>query len=334
MQGAVAGSPGTSPTNWSITTGGGVTRTIVGTGTEGGIDYIDVRLQAASAISAFIIFESNTSMAALSGQTWTGSAFVKLVGGSLTNLSPKVGIEERSNVGAFLVQTVSNITPTSASLGTQRNTVTRVFNNAATAFANCSMTLAPTGAYDVTFRVGFPQAEQGLWASSPIRTTSAAATRAADVVTVTTVPSVGSAFSLFAKATPQAPITYINNQGALSIDDGTTSNRGSVLRNGSTGVGGATLVGGGVTQWSGSSTVVQAQNLSGRYAAAFATASLAAAFNGSIITNDSGSIPTGLTQVHIGSRADRTLQFNGYIERATIWPTTRLTNAILSRITQ
>ena len=44
MQGAVAGTPGTNPTNWDIVVSGtGITQQIVGTGTEDGITYIDVR---------------------------------------------------------------------------------------------------------------------------------------------------------------------------------------------------------------------------------------------------------------------------------------------------
>jgi hypothetical protein len=44
MQGAVAGTPGTLPTNWSESRAAGLTQTVVGTGTQNGIDYIDIRL--------------------------------------------------------------------------------------------------------------------------------------------------------------------------------------------------------------------------------------------------------------------------------------------------
>src|SRR5262249_49436220 len=44
--GAVPGSPGTLPTNWRQGGGtGGLTQTVVGTGTENGIPYLDYRLQ-------------------------------------------------------------------------------------------------------------------------------------------------------------------------------------------------------------------------------------------------------------------------------------------------
>src|SRR5262249_3631266 len=43
--GSVAGTPGTNPTNWGLTGGpvSNISRTIIGTGVESGIPYIDVR---------------------------------------------------------------------------------------------------------------------------------------------------------------------------------------------------------------------------------------------------------------------------------------------------
>ena len=55
MQGAVAGTPGTLPTNWGVSVAGGLTRTVVGTGTENGIEYIDVRVQGTTTDEDIII---------------------------------------------------------------------------------------------------------------------------------------------------------------------------------------------------------------------------------------------------------------------------------------
>ena len=83
-EGAAAGTPGTAPTNWFTATGTGVVHSIVGTGTESGIPYCDVRFAgtASGTVNLSLNFETTTAIAAVSGQTWTGSGFVRLVAGS------------------------------------------------------------------------------------------------------------------------------------------------------------------------------------------------------------------------------------------------------------
>src|SRR5215471_14862518 len=101
--GTVAGTPGTSPTNWSAPgTINGVTRQIVGTGSEDGIPYIDIRYFGTPTATSgtIIIFESTTQVAAASGQQWAASVYLRLVAGSLSGI-PLPGINtrlhERSN---------------------------------------------------------------------------------------------------------------------------------------------------------------------------------------------------------------------------------------------
>ena len=43
-EGAVAGTPGTLPTNWLVVAGGGVTTEVVGSGTEDGWPYLEFRI--------------------------------------------------------------------------------------------------------------------------------------------------------------------------------------------------------------------------------------------------------------------------------------------------
>ena len=80
MQGAVEGSPGTLPTNWVNLNSGGLTRTVVGVGTENGLPYIDVRHNG-TATSNGNNFSSElpSGISASSNQVWANSAYVKII---------------------------------------------------------------------------------------------------------------------------------------------------------------------------------------------------------------------------------------------------------------
>jgi hypothetical protein len=190
MQGAAAGTPGTAPTNWVVSTATGnlTTREIVGTGTENGITYVDVRFVTSGAFTASIYADSSTGVAALNGQTWTSSFYIKLAGGSLTNLTMRLSIVENDSGGNFLAGADSAaFVPTSAALRTQRFAQTYTNTNASTAFEWGRIKFEFTGAGDVTLRIGLPQLEQGAFATSVIPTTTTALTRAADVASVNTL---------------------------------------------------------------------------------------------------------------------------------------------------
>jgi len=194
MVGAVAGTPGTLPTNWSV--GGtttGLTREIVGTGTENGITYIDIRFSgtAGAALNPNIIFEVSNATAALNGQTWTSSFYLSLVGGSLSNVTNIIPVVSMFNSTPALIGTLagSAITPTNAALRTQRNSFATTLNQAATAFvySQIQFSVANGAAIDITLRIGLPQLELGAFATSVIPTTTTALTRSADVASVNTL---------------------------------------------------------------------------------------------------------------------------------------------------
>lgn len=165
------------------------------------------------------------------------------------------------------------------------------------------------------------QIEAGSFATTPIPTTSAAATRGADVVTLTTVPPIGASYTLQANGTPQSPITNAANQFMANVSDGTNTNRGSALRFLSTGSLGIAATGtGGTTanyavngQLNPGTTVV-AQGALGKAALAQTGAS-------------------GMTTVTIGARPDGGAQWNGTIAQVALWPTTALTAAQLQALT-
>jgi len=328
MQGAVAGTPGTLPTNWFY--GGSVpnaiSKQVVGTGTENGIDYIDIRFFGTpSGSGSFnLFFEGLTQIAAVAGQTWTASFFVTLQAGTLTNLGTLViGVNEWTSGGAFVTGTNSALTVAAGALGLSRQSVTRTLTGGTTAAVDLDFGFQLTSgqAIDVTVRLGWPQLEQGTWASSPIRTTSAAATRADDVVSLTLPPSFGTSYSVAAAGTPQAPFDYNTPQNLVAVSDGTTTNRLALIRRASTGIPAFALDSSvtniGAAAWS--------QNAAGTVAVAYGPSSQTASFNGTTtVAGTDPTAPTGLNTVQIGANGAAIDWWNGYITRILIWPVTRI----------
>jgi hypothetical protein len=338
MTGAVAGTPGTLPSiGWAANIGAGVSRTIVGIGTQNGIDYIDIRISGSSAVvSAFrLFFELSNTIAAATGQAWSESIFLAIVGGTTTNItSIRLGWNENTSAGGFVRQENGpSLAPSLSATLTRFSLIATLSGGGTVAAVMPALEIQATvsAAIDITLRIGWPQMEQGGWVTSPIRTTSAAATRAADVVTLTAPPTFGSSVSAAVAATPNAPATTTTNQQLLLIDDGTTNDRLSLLRDN---IGNARwlITDGGANQAASAIGAVWAQNAAGIVALAAALNNFAADFNGSaLITDSSGTMPI-VTTVRIGASAAGVTLWNGYIRRVLIWPETRLGNALVTNV--
>jgi len=195
MQGGVAGSPGTAPTNWSISSIPGVTIT-TSYGIENGIRYIEVSYNGTNTSGALayptITPEQTNNVAAASGQTWTHSAFAKKVSGADSESQWNVGVVGRDSGGA-IVSGESNTTDFvgASRLSDSRVQVSRTFVNAAVAFAQPRFTRDVLGigaTMDITIRIGLPQLEQGAFATSAIPTYGVAATRSGDIANLITPP--------------------------------------------------------------------------------------------------------------------------------------------------
>ena len=347
--GAVAGTPGTLPTNWvQAALGSGLTSQVIGTGSQNGISYIDVRVSgtAGDTNGWALNFDASTQIVASSGQSWTGSLYVAITGGSTAGMSSTFfRIIERTGAGSYVTESNAawNVA-TSLFTTSSRLSVVRPLMGATTGFVQFGMYFNTTNgaAIDITLRIGLPQLEQGAFATSVIPTTTAAVTRSADVASIT-----GSAFS-----------------GWYRQDEGTLFASGDFVALGSTsfsrivGLAGAntgideisfyTRVAVGVGDGTIYGAVTVNSSLEGDLGAPAGEPNLSSAYRSAIAykandfglssnglapkTDTSGTLPT-ITQLIIMGSVRFQNRLSGHIRRITYWPQ-RLPNNILQGITQ
>lgn len=307
MVGAVAGTPGTLPTNWFVfTVATGLTTSVVGTGTENGINYADVRLNGTAAGGTNIIWglEGNTSVAAANAQIWTESSYLKLQAGSLAGITDiRLQNDERTATTYIRSNFSSALAVTSAALNTQRFSFVSTLSGGATVAFIVPYVIInfSTGvAIDITLRIGMPQLELGGFATSVIPTSTGTVSRAADTASIDTLtpwynPTEG---TLFAESSVNYAIPATVFPIVASLNDNTVNNRidiGYVTSN----VAGFEIVAGGVVQ----STMYPANaRIVRKNAGAYSANNFAISTSGSVAsTNSTGSVPT-VTRLGIGSR--------------------------------
>jgi hypothetical protein len=341
MVGAVAGTPGTLPTNWGISGLGTLTQQIIGIGSINGIAYIDVRVSGTSSTSQFTIrLDSATAISATNGQTWTVSSWLAVVGGSLTNIGAGgLGWLIYDSGAGFLGGSPGSV-PLNNTSTLMRLSYTGQITTANTAFIQPQIFfLCSSGAaIDITLRIGLPQLEQGAFTTSVIPTSGAAATRAADVCSIS-----GSNFSSWYR---QDEGTFYTQQRTDATDS----------------IQGAYMVQAGTQQGRGIAASIDTRDVEQRLATSirddvsFGRASIAglvdndlqsighswsdgattAALNGITGTGTYNAIYPGLDTLHIGYNvisAGSPTYLGGRIKRLTFWPQ-RFDASVLQAITQ
>ena len=339
MQGAATGTPGTLPTNWTgSATVDGLSREVVGTGTENGISYIDVRFSGTSGAagnSTLLTFEGQTQVVAANGQTWTTSVYLKLAAGALTNVALfAVGIRYNNSGGTSVTTQNATLTPT-ASLTRYTNTL--LATDATTAFVNGSLVanFTDSSAVDFTVRIGLPQLEQGAFATSVIPTTTTAVTRADDVASVNTLAPWFNAVegTLYVQAQDMSDAAHASAQPrAASLNDGTTSNRIDISRLPASAQARAAVFSGGASQFNSLNTAWPLSTQA-KIALAYKAADFAACLGGGTVASvASGTVPT-VSALTIGNvTTGGSSSWVGWIQRITYYPR-RLSNAELQSIT-
>ena len=170
-EGAVAGTPGTAPTGWSISAAAsGITCTIVAIGDDAGIPKFDFQISGTALATATfqVNFMNTTAIPALVGETWTASVYGKLLTGDYTGVTTNLNVAETG--GSSTPSTSQAFTATGDDLYTQRTTVTRTITTADNTHIRSRVLFAVTNGatVDITLRIGAPQLEEGATASSVI----------------------------------------------------------------------------------------------------------------------------------------------------------------------
>jgi hypothetical protein len=177
------------------------------------------------------------------------------------------------------------------------------------------------------------QIEAGAFPTSYIPTTTTALTRSADVASVNTLSPWynASAGTLFAESQQLAVQTASVFPRTAQIDDGSNNNLITTIWRTDTNRFYGTVTTGGVTQADIGTNGVTQTNVN-KIALAYATNDFAASTNGGTpSTDNTGTVPTGLTTLRLGSAFTASI-LNGYLRRITYYPV-RLTNAQLQNLT-
>lgn len=337
-EGAVVGTPGTAPTNWTIAAATSLSSSVIGTGTETGIPYVDVRMfGTATAAQCQVFAETTTAVAAVNGQVWDTSIYLRLVGGTLSGISSiQLGISQRTNTGVAIADLFGSALAsiTGAPLATQRFDTAQTLNQATVAFIFPKLLLTNTlTAIDFTLRIGAPQLELGAFVTSlmlPVVATPAASARAVDNATMPVAswynPTMGSVV-----AEAMTPVSTTQTNGLVLFDDGTLNNRLVLRELIANAISCIYVVSNSITTTAAppgtfttgtpfkAGTVMQANTL-------------AATLNGATPVSASGAAPAGLTMLRIGQNGIGIGFTNGYIRRLRYWPRP-LSNPELQRAT-
>ncbi len=341
--GAVAGTPGTMPTNWARAGNGspvnGISISVAGSGVEDGISYVDIRFSGTNTAGgnqyADVALDIDTAVA--QNQTWTLSSYGRLIAGSLTGILTPVIIIYGSP-GFIDNASTSIASVTNAPLIRQRFSVTRTFALVTTTGASPRLALtASTGAtIDVTLRIGLSQFEQGAFATSVIPTAAASATRSADVATM-----VGNNFTNWYNQTAGTlAVTFDASANSdatyVSASNGTITQNSAHIDNDA---GSATMR---TVYYSGGSAIatlvlgaIGAVGTTNKIATAYTVDDFAASRNGGTVATDTvGAVPVGLTQLNIGTD-DRlaTVNYTSNHIKAISYFNSRLPNSSLQALT-
>lgn len=337
MQGAVIGdigSGGSLPTNWTRGNDTATTLTVVGTGAQFGLSYIDLRWHGtAGSGTTTLLFEVNTAITAAVGQTWDGSLFAQLVGGTTTNVTAiGMSVSGRTNTGA-----ANESSPTTVFLPTinnfTRKDISYTLATTGSVFVNGILLINYTNgaAVDFTLRIWQPQLEGTAitFAGPPIPTSGSAATAAADVITLANVPTFGGSYTLLGKG-----YRFGASQiGAiLMIDDGSDGSNRSELFSNSNGTTPSMLGQTGGTFYLNQAVATgQILGAPGTLAVAFAPNDQAGVFNGGTPSTNSTGTPIKsptVTTVQIGGQPSG-FYWNGNIQRIALSATLRVPNSTL-----
>ena len=339
MTGAVSGTPGTLPDNWVVFATGGLSYTLTAGSTINNMDYLDIRISgtASPAGGFFLAFEATTQIAALTGEDWTASAKVAIIAGDTTNVnSIKFRQVERTSGGSLVNDNQSADFKSSLTSSLQDSSYSVTFSGGGTVARNQPGIILDfaAAAADITLRIAIPQVEEGEFATSFIPTTSAAATRAADVATIDISSASwfnASEGTIYIDSVYDGTIAAAAGRRLASFNNSTANELiGCGISSGGDLVGYVTDGGASQAEITGQASPAELT----RYKTAFTYKANDFAIStngGAVATDTSGTLPT-VDTINIGSDYGNANQTFGIISNLRYYPV-RLPNATLQGIT-
>lgn len=176
--GAVAGTPGTPPSGWAIYPASGISVSVVGVGSESGINYVDLQFLGTASASPFqtaVQPEAVTFPSAAQNEVWTQSFYLKLIAGSLSNAGFFRVLSQWDSgfnfLGEFWTQVILSNANSGVTLSSQRYWGPNTLTASGVAYTNSQLYLMPVAGATIncTIRVGLPQLEKGGFVTSPMR---------------------------------------------------------------------------------------------------------------------------------------------------------------------
>lgn len=323
-EGAAAGTPGTNPTYWGGAGSIGLTRTLIGSGVEQGLPYVDFRYFGTSTATSFALmaFEGSAGIAATPGQVWTMSYFTKLVGGTLNGVQ---GISANflamdstpAQVGAApssAIQLTTNPLPAnrqSATLTTPANT--------ASVYPRIILNVANGAAIDFTIRLSCPQVELGSTPTPiilPPAGSPAASTRAVESQ-ILAAGGVYNPAALSLACEYMTPVV-IGLGRVLELNDGTSNNAVAFVENTPAAVQSSMTVAG-ANQGDVTLTTGAAAGAFHKVAGSYAGSTRMSCIDGSAPVTGANAMPASVSNLTLGASVINNRMLSGYIRRARMW---------------
>ena len=293
-EGAVAGSPGAVPTNWTAgnVAALGMTTTVTASTSDNGFPCGVLRIfgTPTSSGTCWLAFEAINQIAATVGQVWALSAYLKIIAGSAANTTWQMQVLEYDAGPALLNTQSQTISPSTLPYGQSRQEFIFTVGQATTATIRPRVGIAVTSgqAVDVTFEIT-PQCELGGKSSTlilPPVASPGAATRSADAGSISGLSLTGAAgITGFADATLSAGaaggaimgLVPVSGTFADSVYASTTATQASL-----------TILDSVHGNWTPPSSIAITDGAADRHAWSIGPAGAALSVNGSTVTTAAG----------------------------------------------
>jgi hypothetical protein len=343
MQGAVVGTPGTAPTYWSLgTSGGGLSREIVGVGIEDGISYVDIRWSGTVTTNpiAYWSFNPESDNSLFPGtrtSRYTFSNYIKVVGGTVPTTSNFIMVYYNTDSSFQNLQQyqVLNI-PLSNTIGkrlieSRYSFTNNDFTNTNTAYFRpyYQWNFYFNEVIDITLRIGMPQVELGSFATSVIPTSGSTVTRTADNARIE-----GKNFTDFYNPSEGTILTNVNlpfriltGARSFALDDGTTAYMMDITNTTNT----FTLEALENSSYTNIRSISNSTSKIIKQATSFNSTSQTISINGEVTSPSSTSLSISrYKNLRIGSQVNNVAHLNGYIQQLVYYPTALPSNQLIT----